>query len=249
MIICLRPQPDCDADVSVLTAEDIKAVALPMLDILYPPDPPDLLSRPDLASQYQGLIITSKQAGRYLAATAQDLPGLSALPVWCVGAASAGILRSARFEIADHGSSGAVELASRISCEVLGSKPVFLWLSGRDIHLDVGACLSDSGVSVDRVIVYQAEPLNRPRPDISDRLAAGGRVGVVVFSARTFSQFEIWRADHTAPAHKAQMTILAASPALAEQARAAGFETRTAATPEREAVLGLCRDWSAQNIS
>lgn len=249
MIICLRPQPDCDADVSVLTAEGIQTVALPMLDILYLPDPPDLLSRPDLASQYQGLIITSKQAARYLAATAQDLPGLSALPAWCVGAASADILRSAGFQIADHGRSGAVELASRISRAAPGSQPAYLWLSGRDIHFDIGTCLSDAGVSVDRVIVYQAEPLNRPRPDITDRLAAGGRVGVVVFSARTFSLFETWRADHTAPAHKAQMTILAASPALAEQARAAGFETCTAEMPEREAVLGLCRDWSAQNIS
>ena len=35
MIICLRPQPDCDADVAELTRLDVQSVALPMLQVAY----------------------------------------------------------------------------------------------------------------------------------------------------------------------------------------------------------------------
>ena len=35
MIICLRPQPDCDADVEELTRRAVHSVALPMLQIAY----------------------------------------------------------------------------------------------------------------------------------------------------------------------------------------------------------------------
>ena len=35
MIICLRPQPDCDADVAELTRRAVHSVALPMLQIAY----------------------------------------------------------------------------------------------------------------------------------------------------------------------------------------------------------------------
>ena len=246
MIICLRPQPDCDADVCALTAQGLQAVALPMLEIHYLPAPPDRLCHPDLSSHYQGLIITSKQAGRYLAAHAQDLPGLSAVPVWCVGSASAGIVRQAGFGIAGQARNGARDLAGRISRHAGGTKSAFLWLSGRDVHFDIRDCLSDAGISVDRIQIYQAEPLNRPQPAVSDRLSAGGQVGAMVFSARTFSQFEIWLSAHTDPAHKALITILAASQALADLALAAGFQTRTADAPEKDALLRLCRDWSAQ---
>ena len=33
MIICLRPQPDCDADVAELTRRAVHSVALPMLQV------------------------------------------------------------------------------------------------------------------------------------------------------------------------------------------------------------------------
>jgi len=34
MIICLRPQPDCDADVAELTRRAVQSVALPMLQVV-----------------------------------------------------------------------------------------------------------------------------------------------------------------------------------------------------------------------
>ena len=249
MIICLRPQPDCDADVVALSAEGIEARALPMLAIRYLPEALDQLSAPGTASGYQGLILTSKQAGRWLAAHAENLASLRHLPVWCVGPGSAEGLQTAGFQIAFTGRGGALDLMTAIRAQAAPSAGPFLWLSGRDIHSDIEAELRQDGLRVDRVILYQTEPLNRPQPAISDRLAAGGRVAAMVFSARTFRQFEVWLADQAAPAHNAQITILAASPALAALARAAGFETRSAQTPQRDALLGLCRDWSAESMS
>ena len=40
MIICLRPQPDCDADVEELTRRAVQSVALPMLQVNYLSGPP-----------------------------------------------------------------------------------------------------------------------------------------------------------------------------------------------------------------
>ena len=62
MIICLRPQPDCDADVAELTRRAVQSVALPMLQVSYLSGPPVLLSRADQPGCYQGIIITSKHA-------------------------------------------------------------------------------------------------------------------------------------------------------------------------------------------
>ena len=47
MIICLRPQPDCDADVAELTRRAVQSVALPMLQVAYLSGPPVLFSSAD----------------------------------------------------------------------------------------------------------------------------------------------------------------------------------------------------------
>ncbi len=54
MIICLRPQPDCDADVAELTRRAVQSVALPMLRVAFLSGPPVLLSSVDQLGSYQG---------------------------------------------------------------------------------------------------------------------------------------------------------------------------------------------------
>ena len=85
MIICLRPQPDCDADVAELTRRAVQSVALPMLQVAYLSGPPVLFSSADQPGDYQGIIITSKHASRYLADQLDASSELRCLPVWCVG--------------------------------------------------------------------------------------------------------------------------------------------------------------------
>ena len=246
MIICLRPQPDCDADVAELTRRAVQSVALPMLQVAYLSGPPVLFSRPDQIGCYQGIIITSKHASRYLADQPDASSELRCLPVWCVGSGSANILRQAGFAIAYAGKGNAADLADQV-CQQRVAGP-FLWLSGRDVHLDMTARLKAQGIMVKRQVVYRADGLLTPYQVVQDHLLSEQPAAIIVFSARTFEQFQLWLAEFVPTAKPVQLTVLAASAALAEQARAAGYPAFKADSPDRQAVLQLSVDWFHQKF-
>ncbi len=246
MIICLRPQPDCDADVAELTRRAVQSVALPMLQVAYLSGPPVLFSSADQPGDYQGIIITSKHASRYLADQANASSELRCLPVWCVGSGSANILRQAGFSIAYAGKGNAADLADQV-CQQGAAGP-FLWLSGRDVHLDMTACLKAQGITVKRQVVYHADGLLTPYQVVQDHLLSEQPAAVIVFSARTLEQFQLWLAEYAPTAKPVQLTVLAASAGLAEQARAAGYPAFEADSPDRQAVLQLCVDWFQQKF-
>lgn len=246
MIICLRPQPDCDADVTALKAMGIDAVSLPMLTIRYVDGLNQQLCRSDLFQAYQGIVITSKQASRYLCAEAEALTELARLPIWCIGEGSADSLHQHGYQLAYIGKDGARDLVDAVSQRASASDGPLLWLSGRDIHTDICACLTDQGFVVQRLIMYQAEAAHPSGDKVHDRLVSGEPVAAAVFSARTLTSFDSWLSDQLPLIDKQKITILAASPALAAQARNAGFAVRQAARPDRPALLALCQNWSQQ---
>ncbi|MGB1614179.1 MAG: uroporphyrinogen-III synthase, partial [Candidatus Puniceispirillaceae bacterium] len=124
----------------------------------------------------------------------------------------------------------------------------FLWLSGRDVHLDVTACLKAQGITVKRQVVYHADGLLTPYQVVQDHLLSEQPAAVIVFSARTLEQFQLWLAEYAPTAKPVQLTVLAASAGLAEQARAAGYPAFEADSPDRQAVLQLCVDWFQQKF-
>ena len=125
------------------------------------------------------LVITSKQASRFLSAQTEMRPQLARLPVWCVGRGSAEILRQSGYQLAYTGSGTARDLATAISQQALAEDGPFLWLSGRDIHVDIGACLADTQISVDRLVIYQADAATPDREAVYDYLtSASCRAGV-----------------------------------------------------------------------
>ena len=246
MIICLRPQPDCDADVEELTRRAVQSVALPMLQVAYLSAPPVLFSSAGQHSSYKGIIITSKQASRYLVKHVDTSPELRCLPAWCVGSGSANILRQAGFAIAYAGKGNAADLAELV-CQQ-GAVGPFLWLSGRDVHLDITAHLKAQGLMVNRQIVYHADGLLAPYQVVQDHLMSDQPAAIIVFSARTFEQFQMWLAKYVSTEIPAQLTVLAASAGLAEQARAVGYSAFQADSPDRQAVLQLSVDWFQQKF-
>ena len=247
MIICLRPQPDCDADVAELTRRAVHSVALPMLQIAYLSGPPVLFSGAEQPGSYQGIIITSKQASRYLAVHAEASSELRCLPVWCVGSGSGDILRQAGFAIAYAGKGSAADLAGQIYQQ--GVAGPLLWLSGQEVHFDMTASLKAWGITVNRQIVYHTERLLTPYQVVKDHLLSSQPVAVIVFSARTLAQFQLWLAEYVPTAKLSQLTVLAASAGLAEKARAAGYSTLQADSPDRQAVLQLSVDWFQQKFA
>ena len=246
MIICLRPQPDCDADVAELTRRAVQSVALPMLQVAYLSSPPLLSSTADQSGDYQGIIITSKHASRYLADQSDASSELRCLPVWCVGSGSANILRQAGFPIAYAGKGNAADLADQVCRR--GAAGPFLWLSGRDVHLDMTACLKAQGITVKRQVVYHADGLLTPYQVVQDHLLSEQKAAVIIFSARTLEQFQLWLAEYVPTAKPTQLTVLAASAGLAEQARAVGYQAFEADSPDRQAVLQLSVDWFHQKF-
>ena len=121
---------------------------------------PVLFSSADQPSDYQGIIITSKHASRYLVEQANASSELRSLPVWCVGSGSANILRQAGFQSLMR--ARAMRLTSRSGLPAGAAGP-FLWLSGRDVHLDMTACLKAQGITVKRqlsIMQMGAHPLS-----------------------------------------------------------------------------------------
>jgi uroporphyrinogen-III synthase len=246
MIICLRPQPDCDSDVAELNRRAAQAVALPMLQVIYVPTPPTQLSNTNHLAIYQGVIITSKQASRYLSEQILITPDLRHPAVWCVGSGSADILKQAGCQIAYSGKGNAADLADQICGQ--GDGGPFLWLSGQDVHLDIATSLKSQGITVDREIIYHTEGLRLPHQVIQEHLLSRQDVAVIVYSARTLKQFEEWLAEYAPTANRAQLTVLAASAGLAEHARALGYPALQASSAERQALLHLSVDWYQQNF-
>ena len=246
MIICLRPQPDCDLDVEELTRRAVQSVALPMLQVKYLSAPPALFNSADRSAFFQGIIITSKQASRYLANHADAFAELRSLPVWCVGSGSADILRQASFAIAYAGKGDAADLAEQIYRQRAAGP--FIWFSGRDIHLDITVRLKALGIMVDRQVVYYADGLLTPFQVVQDHLLSAQPAAVIVFSARTLAQFQLWVAKYVPTVISSQLTVLAASAELAEQGRVAGYSALQADSPDRHAVLQLSVDWFQQKF-
>ena len=74
------------------------------------------------------------------------------------------------------------------------------------------------------------------------------KAAVIIFSARTLEQFQLWLAEYVPTAKPTQLTVLAASAGLAEQARAVGYQAFEADSPDRQAVLQLSVDWFHQKF-
>ena len=118
----------------------------------------------------------------------------------------------------------------------------------RDVHLDITASLKVHGI-VEQAGCLSHRRVAHPLSVGQDHLLSAQSAAVIVFSARTLAQFQLWLAEYVPTAKSAHLTVLAASTGLAEQARAAGYPTLQAVSPDREAVLQLSVDWFQQKFA
>lgn len=171
-IVLTRPEPQAAAFAARLRAlvgEDVRIVISPVIEIRsvewHPP------SRSDFA------IVTSAHA----------VPALSRLsmrpgaPVYCVGPATADVIRAAGFRpVAGPGT--AEGLIRTIRAEAPPGEG--LYLRGHHVSTDVAGQLRDHGLSVAEAVVYDQRAV--PLSDTALALLAGpGPVVLPLFSART----------------------------------------------------------------
>lgn len=182
----------------------------PVMEILPRPLPEDL-------SRYRGLILTSAQAARLLAAP------LSA-PAFVVGEETARAARARGLDV------HAVAETAEDLLALLRARPLaapLIHLRGTETRLDLAAALSSAGTETHEAVVYEQRPI--PLGEAARALLARPHAVVApLFSPRSATLFA-----KAAEGARAALHLVAMSPAVADAWRAHW----TGPEPERLAIL------------
>ena len=250
LIFSLRPEPDCDEDILSLRQAGLNAESLPMLAIQR--DEESLkMALQHLADQPDAqLITTSKQTARMLIAASAAIRDR---PVWCVGAGTAALFTQAGFTDVTAGQGDAHSLMQHIiaehgqiqqSADIQGRRPVYLWLSGADIAVDIGAGLAGLSGQITRYIIYKMAVNSPKRSDLAAACQAGRNIAVIAMSARTITLFSQWLTRKQLDAYRPEITLILQSPAQLALAKAEGLRGICAPLPSREDVLACAIGWA-----
>lgn len=258
-IFCLRPEPDCQLDVSALKADGIEAFCLPMIDIKHDIKAlMSLLSDEELTA-YAGIIITSKQASLCLAASISPHPFILDMPVWCVGEGSAEPLIGAGFTQIHTGNEGALELAQMIMTthqegashqegvspqEEDGQKRTYLWFSGRDIYIDLAVILATKGLVVRRHIVYEGRAANPDSTALAAYLSSDISCAMLAMSARTIDIFADWLEHHKLICHSDLLNVIVPSQTLVFQVEKRGLKGVSAQSSIKGEIIACAKKWA-----
>lgn len=193
-VLVTRPEPGASATAARLAAMGHEAILAPSLSIrplpVHMPDGP------------AALIITSGQA---VPALPQHL---CAVPVFCVGDATAGLLRAAGFARVESAGGDAEDLLRLVVSRRLAGMHVMA--VGERHGISLARRLRAAGVSVVRRKVYAARPIRAMPPAASVAMAAGEVAAVLFYSAESARAF-----TRMAPPGTAAITAYALSPAVA----------------------------------
>ena len=248
----LRPEPDCHADVNLLTDIGIPSCALPCLEEkrLFFPEVAEL-------NASDGIILTSK---RILAMFHPDMvTHLSHLPVFCVGKATADAARQRGFEHIQCATKTAQDLLEllRVFCSSRGlsnqkearqsRKLSFSWLGGQDVQLDISA-YSPDGCRIIRNICYEMIPRSSLPSAIIEELVAGKITAVMSLSARTLGTFVQLLNKHDIWHHHQNIIVLSISDTAGIVSHDISCDLKwrerlVAETPDKDGMIALVRHW------
>ena len=139
LVVILRPEPGASATLARAAAAGIEAVAIPLFALR----PVEWVAPP--ANGYDALLLTSANAVR---CGRDQLAGLSALPTYCVGEATAVAARAKGFAVAGTGAEDAAALV-----ELVPKGLRLLHLAGRDHRAIPG---------VTSIVVYDSAVIDSP---------------------------------------------------------------------------------------
>ena len=185
---------------------------------------------------FAGILLTSRHGVAALAG-ADQATALLALPVWCVGEATAAAARAAGFADAKAVGDNALALANSVieRCDP-GAGPL-LYPRGQDVRGDLAGRLGAAKFTVFEVVVYAA--LARSRFSSATRRAFKEQAidGVVLMSQRAAVIFaRLVEADNLSDA-LIGMTAYCLSPAVAEPLVRLGVHAEVAAQPTLAALV------------
>jgi uroporphyrinogen-III synthase len=190
-VLITRPEPDASLWLDHLRSRGIAATIDPMLDIVLAAPSAVLGEGVRVTSAPAALVITSRNAVRWLA-TATDLGDVLHLPIFTVGPGSGAAVRALGFTTVHEGAATARDLVPVISAAFAGMGHItgrLLHLSGDKIAFDLAPVLASQGLNVDRRVVYSSQPAAALAPATVARLASGVIDSVVLLSPLTAETF------------------------------------------------------------
>ncbi len=214
-ILVLRPEPGASATAARARAMGLEPVVAPLFTIK-----PLEWEAPDPA-RVDAILLTSANAARE---AGPKLAAYAALPCHAVGEATAAAARQAGFADVRAGPSDGAAALAAMSGRVLH-------LCGRE-HLP----LAHPGVSVERRIVYAAEPVSALPPAAADGLARGAVA--LIHSPRAAATFASFLAEDA----RHGVTAAAISAAAAAALGSGWAHVAAAARPRDEALLELAAE-------
>ncbi|MFP3944651.1 MAG: uroporphyrinogen-III synthase [Alphaproteobacteria bacterium] len=180
-LLVTRPEPDAGRLAAHLEALGYTVTRAPLMHIRHKQAAPDL-------EDVQALAFTSANGVRAFAASTP----LRDLPVFAVGAATAGAARAAGFTDVEVAGGDVGSLAALIAARAEPAAGPVFHAAGSHVAGDLAQALSDAGIAVRRETLYEAQAEETLPPAAVRALKGEPRPldGVLLFSPRSAGLFE-----------------------------------------------------------
>ncbi|WP_158047835.1 uroporphyrinogen-III synthase [Skermanella pratensis] len=229
-ILVTRPREDARAFASELRGRGFEPMVQPLLEVRNLPGPPLELDG------VQALLFTSANGVRATAArtTRRDLPALAVGDATARCAADAGFTRV-------ESAGGDVESLARLAVRVLDPAAGRLYhAAGSAVAGDLAGDLGRAGFTVERQVLYAAEPVTELLPGTAEALYAGTIDAVLFFSPRTAQSFVKVVEKAGLADRLGEVLAFCLSEAVGTAVRTVGWrDILTARRPDQAALLDL----------
>nr|WP_316656739.1 uroporphyrinogen-III synthase [uncultured Gellertiella sp.] len=230
-VIVTRPEPSARATVEKLRALGHDPVLLPLFRAEHLPG----AVRDALSIPAGGLIFTSAEACRALAATNGDLRTLRDKPVYAVGQSTARAAAKLGFRMVVTGNGDGAALAARIENAERSDLPL-VYIAGEPRSPELEITLAARKIPFRTVVAYKMSALAHPAHDVAATLATAE--AILLYSAGTAKRLlDLAGPD---PAALAGKSVYCLSPSIARAfAAPQGTLLHVAETPDEACLLAL----------
>lgn len=224
-----RPHDDSRPMAELLAEHHIPTIIAPLTEIepvavTWPQRTPD------------AILLTSRHAARALA----DAPSAwRALPIYCVGPATAQAARTHGFDHITTVETGVMDLLPLLREKHAGQH--VLYPSGEDIKLDVAPLLAAHGITVERIIVYGAPATSQLPPALLSAFETHALTGVIFASPRAvhIARDLLTHYDLTADAARLDLYCLSVDIAAEAARHIGGAQVYACPLPSYNAMMEL----------
>ena len=228
-ILVTRPLADSQGLSEALQARGFDPIVEPMLTIRYRDEAPP-------GRDYQGVLTTSANGVRALA----RLVAWRDLPVWAVGDASAREARDLGFVTVASAAGDVAALAALVAERADPAAGPLLHVAASSLAGDLGGALAARGFTVEKAVLYEAQPAEDFSPAFLEALAERRLSAALFFSPRTAATFVRLAEKRRIGESLRRIRVLALSRPVAEALSPLPWQgIMVAERPDQAALLAL----------